>query len=594
MGASSIFMEDQVAPKRCGHMAGKDVIPAEQMVAKIKAAVGARRSKDFFIIARTDARAVHGLDEALRRGEHVSRGRRRRPVHRSAADRAGAGDGSAARSRACRRSPTCWKAAARRRCCRRSELKALGFAMVGLSDHADLPRRAHHRAGARRHQGRQAAREQRRRGLRRVQGHHQLRRMGAHRGRIQARRAGDGMRAHGADDCGVGAALSPPRATERPRADQGAARGRRPVGAVSICRSPSPTGSATSRTRASTSKSPTLAGGAKALQALIGGSADVVTGAFDHTIQMQAKDQPIVGGGPARPLSRLRAGAGRPKAATYKGPADLKGMKIGVTAPGSSTHFMVLHMMAQAGLKPDDASFIGVGAGSTAVAAAKRGEIDALVSVDPVINLLDSEKAIRIVADTRTMEGTRQVYGGLYPAAVLYLSAGLCAEQPEDRAVAGQRLRARPEMDRQPSRRGDRQGDAAGIRARQHGRCSSARSAAACRCIRRTAGSAARAPRPRSRCCASSTPSVRDAKIDLAATYTDAFVDKVRPDKLATEQRQHEHRAADRHRQGEPTSIGRRAAGRCWRSRTFRSTSSRASSWRCSARPAAASPRCSI
>jgi len=69
MGAAAIFLEDQVAPKRCGHMAGKDVIPAADMVAKIKAAVGARRNKDFFIIARTDARAVHGLDEALRRGD---------------------------------------------------------------------------------------------------------------------------------------------------------------------------------------------------------------------------------------------------------------------------------------------------------------------------------------------------------------------------------------------------------------------------------------------------------------------------------------------------------------------------------------------
>jgi 2-methylisocitrate lyase-like PEP mutase family enzyme len=69
MGAAAIFLEDQVAPKRCGHMAGKDVVPAAEMVAKIKAAVGARRSRDFFIIARTDARAVHGLDEALRRGE---------------------------------------------------------------------------------------------------------------------------------------------------------------------------------------------------------------------------------------------------------------------------------------------------------------------------------------------------------------------------------------------------------------------------------------------------------------------------------------------------------------------------------------------
>jgi 2-methylisocitrate lyase-like PEP mutase family enzyme len=73
MGASSIFLEDQVAPKRCGHMAGKDVIPPADMVAKIKAAVGARRNKDFFIIARTDARAVHGLEEALRRGEQYLR-----------------------------------------------------------------------------------------------------------------------------------------------------------------------------------------------------------------------------------------------------------------------------------------------------------------------------------------------------------------------------------------------------------------------------------------------------------------------------------------------------------------------------------------
>ena len=69
MGVSAIFMEDQRAPKRCGHMAGKSVIAADAMAAKLRAAVAARRSNDFFIIARTDARAVHGLDEALRRAE---------------------------------------------------------------------------------------------------------------------------------------------------------------------------------------------------------------------------------------------------------------------------------------------------------------------------------------------------------------------------------------------------------------------------------------------------------------------------------------------------------------------------------------------
>jgi 2-methylisocitrate lyase-like PEP mutase family enzyme len=67
MGVSALFIEDQRAPKRCGHMAGKEVIDASRMVAKIRAAAAAR--SDLFLIARTDARAVHGLDEALRRAE---------------------------------------------------------------------------------------------------------------------------------------------------------------------------------------------------------------------------------------------------------------------------------------------------------------------------------------------------------------------------------------------------------------------------------------------------------------------------------------------------------------------------------------------
>ena len=87
-------------------------------------------------------------------------------------------------------------------------------------------------------------------------------------------------------------------------------------------------------------------------------------------------------------------------------------------------------MMVRAGLPRDAASFISIGAGQNAVAALRRGEIDAMVSVDPVINLLESEGAIKIVADTRTVEGTRQVYGGLYPAAVLYLTPAYAQSNP--------------------------------------------------------------------------------------------------------------------------------------------------------------------
>ncbi len=68
-GVAAIHIEDQVAPKRCGHMAGKEVIPRQEMVSKIEAAVAARRSSDFGIIARTDARAVEGLEAALDRAK---------------------------------------------------------------------------------------------------------------------------------------------------------------------------------------------------------------------------------------------------------------------------------------------------------------------------------------------------------------------------------------------------------------------------------------------------------------------------------------------------------------------------------------------
>lgn len=66
-GVAAIHIEDQITPKKCGHMDNKQVIPAEEMVAKLRAACAARQSTDFVIIARTDARAVEGLDAALER-----------------------------------------------------------------------------------------------------------------------------------------------------------------------------------------------------------------------------------------------------------------------------------------------------------------------------------------------------------------------------------------------------------------------------------------------------------------------------------------------------------------------------------------------
>ncbi|HEY0838313.1 MAG TPA: ABC transporter substrate-binding protein [Azospirillum sp.] len=170
-------------------------------------------------------------------------------------------------------------------------------------------------------------------------------------------------------------------------------------------------------------------GGAKSLQALIGGSADVVTGAFDHVIQMQAKNQPIMavvelGRFPGIVLASVT------KAGDIKTVQELKGKKIGVTAPGSSTNFMVNYLLVQNGMKPDDVSFIGVGGGPSAVAAVKRGDIDAISNLDPVMSQLENDGDVKVIADTRTLEGTKAVYGGQYPAAVLYLKPDFVQQNP--------------------------------------------------------------------------------------------------------------------------------------------------------------------
>jgi NitT/TauT family transport system substrate-binding protein len=86
--------------------------------------------------------------------------------------------------------------------------------------------------------------------------------------------------------------------------------------------------------------------------------------------------------------------------------------------------------MAKAGLKPDDASFIGVGASASAIAAVQKGEIDAISNIDPVISKLQSTNEIVVLAETRTTEGVSKVFGGPMSAAVLYLKRDFMEKNP--------------------------------------------------------------------------------------------------------------------------------------------------------------------
>ena len=173
-----------------------------------------------------------------------------------------------------------------------------------------------------------------------------------------------------------------------------------------------------------------FAGGSRALQALVGGSADVVSGAFEHLIAMQAKGQALQSFVLQGRAPQIVLGVNMQKLPHYKSVADLKGSKIGVTAPGSSTNILTNFVLAKAGLQPSDVSFVGVGAAGGALSAFTRGQIDAIANLDPVISTLERAGNFKVVVDTRRLKDTEAVFGGPMPAACLYSKSEFIARNP--------------------------------------------------------------------------------------------------------------------------------------------------------------------
>lgn len=173
-----------------------------------------------------------------------------------------------------------------------------------------------------------------------------------------------------------------------------------------------------------------FAGGARALQAVVGGSADVVSGAFEHNINMQAKGQPMRAFVLQGRAPQIVLAVSTKTMPNYKTVADLKGKKIGVTAPGSSTNIMSNFVLAKNGLKPADVSYVGVGASQGAVAALRSGQIDAISNLDPVMTILARSNDIKIVSDTRDVAEADKVFGGPMPAATLYAPVAFIDKNP--------------------------------------------------------------------------------------------------------------------------------------------------------------------
>ena len=173
-----------------------------------------------------------------------------------------------------------------------------------------------------------------------------------------------------------------------------------------------------------------FAGGARALQAVVGGSADVCSGAFEHTINLQSKNQMFQAFVLQGRAPQIAFGVSTKSMPNYKTVTDLRGKKIGVTGAGSSTNMVANLVLSRGGLKAGDVSFIGVGTAAGALNALRSGQIDAISNVDPVMTMLEQKGDVKIISDTRTLKGTLEVFGGAMPAGCLYAPTDFVQKNP--------------------------------------------------------------------------------------------------------------------------------------------------------------------
>jgi NitT/TauT family transport system substrate-binding protein len=180
-----------------------------------------------------------------------------------------------------------------------------------------------------------------------------------------------------------------------------------------------------------------LKGGSDALRAVLGGSADVVSGYFDHCVNLAAKKQELQSFVVYDRYPGLVLVVSPKHTDEIKSIKDLAGKKVGVSAPGSSTDFFLKFLLKKNGVDSASAAVIGVGLGATAVAAMEQGQIDAAVMLDPSVTVLQGhDKNLRILSDTRTQKDTLGVFGGEYPGGALYsTTAWVAAHDKEVQAL---------------------------------------------------------------------------------------------------------------------------------------------------------------
>jgi len=174
-------------------------------------------------------------------------------------------------------------------------------------------------------------------------------------------------------------------------------------------------------------------GGSESLKAVLGGSADVVSGYFDHCVNLAAKGQHLQAFVVYDRFPGFALVVSPKHTNEIKSVKDLANKKIGVSAPGSSTDFFLKYILSKNKVAPNSVGVIGVGLGATAIAAMEQGTIDAAIMLDPAVTVLAGKyKDLKILSDTRSQKDTLAVFGGEYPGGALYTKAEWIAAHPKE------------------------------------------------------------------------------------------------------------------------------------------------------------------
>ncbi|GGU60764.1 transporter [Streptomyces albospinus] len=171
--------------------------------------------------------------------------------------------------------------------------------------------------------------------------------------------------------------------------------------------------------------------GVDAETAMIAGQVDAVVGFYDHNIDLQSKHKST------QSVVQLLQAPGEVEmvrtdlAGSVKSPADFKGRHLGVTGLGSSTNFLTQYLEQANGVTAGQATSVAVGAGPSFVAAMQNKQIDAGMTTEPTISLLQKQGLAKPLIDMRTAQGAKAALGGTYPASCLYFTTGYVQKNPE-------------------------------------------------------------------------------------------------------------------------------------------------------------------